>query len=67
MLGYQMLMDGEAAKARRALTPVAFHPHGGGVAEFAARVIAAIDAGGAEAGLKAWRDGGDKKTETAAK
>jgi hypothetical protein len=56
MLGHQMLLDGKGPEARAALAPAAYHPHGGGLAAFAARVIAAIDAGGAEAGLKAWRE-----------
>jgi tetratricopeptide (TPR) repeat protein len=56
MLGHQMLVDGKGPEARAALAPAAYHPHGGGLAAFAARVIAAIDAGGAEAGLKAWRE-----------
>lgn len=55
-LGYQMLQDGKGAEARAALAPVAYHPHGGGLAEFAARVIAAIDKDGAAAGLKAWNE-----------
>jgi predicted Zn-dependent protease len=55
-LGYQLLQDGKGPEARTALAPVAYHPHGGGIAEFAARVITAIDAGGAAAGLKAWEE-----------
>lgn len=55
-LGYQMLQDGKGPEARAALAPVAYHPHGGGMAEFASRVLAAIDSGGAEAGLKAWSE-----------
>lgn len=63
MLGYQMLQDGKAPEARAALAPVAYHPHGGGLAEFASRVVAAIDKGGAEAGLKAWNEKpADEKT-----
>ncbi len=57
MLGYQMLEDGKSADARAALAPVAYHPHGGGMAEFAGRVVTAIDAGGAVAG-QAGRQGG---------
>lgn len=56
MLGYQMLVDGKGPEARAALAPVAYHPHGGGMAEFAARVVTAIDSGGAQAGLKAWNE-----------
>jgi tetratricopeptide (TPR) repeat protein len=66
MLGYQMLQDGKAPDARAALAPVAYHPHGGGLAEFAAKVVAAIDKGGAEAGLKAWNEkpAGEKASES---
>jgi hypothetical protein len=56
MLGRQMLVDGKGEDARAALAPVAYHPHGGGLAEFAGRVVAAIDKGGTEAGLKAWSE-----------
>lgn len=56
MLGYQMLKDGNGPEARAALVPVAYNPHGGELAAFAGRVIAAIDQGGAEAGLEMWED-----------
>ena len=56
MLGHQYLEDGKAAEARAALAPAAYSPHGGPVADFAGRVIAAVDSGGAAAGLKAWAE-----------
>ena len=67
MLGHQYLVDGKGPEARAALAPAAYSPHGGPAAEFAARVIAAIDKGGAAAGLQAWNAGPEeKKAETAA-
>jgi len=52
---YVLLEQGKAPEARRLLGPVAFSPHGGGVATFASDVIAKIDAGGAKAALERWR------------
>jgi tetratricopeptide (TPR) repeat protein len=66
-LGYQMLQDGKGPEARAALAPVAFHPHGGNVAAFAARVVTAIDKGGASAGLQAWNEKPDSKNKPAEK
>lgn len=63
MLGHQMLLDGKGKDAREALAPAAYHPHGGGLAEFAGRVVAAIDSGGAEAGLKAWNEKPAEETD----
>jgi tetratricopeptide (TPR) repeat protein len=64
MLGYQYLEDGKGPDARAVLSRAAFSPHGGGLAEFAGKVIAAIDSGGATAGLKAW---GGKPEDTKGK
>ncbi|URW74479.1 hypothetical protein M9980_07745 [Sphingomonas donggukensis] len=50
----QYLADGKMALARRTLLPLAYDPHGGDQAGFAARLIAAIDAG--EAGAKLARE-----------
>ena len=55
-LAHQYLEDDKGPEARAALAPVAYSPHGGPLAEFAARVIAAIDANGAKAGLAAWNE-----------
>jgi predicted Zn-dependent protease len=67
MLGHQLLVDGKGPEARAALTAEAYNPHGGPVADFAGIVIAAIDQGGAAAGLKAWNAAGEEKKETAPK
>jgi hypothetical protein len=53
-LGRQMLIDGNARDAKALLAPVAYDPHSGEMGRHMAAVVAAIDAGGAEAGLKAF-------------
>ncbi|MET1111686.1 MAG: hypothetical protein ABWX67_09195 [Allosphingosinicella sp.] len=58
----QLLVDGKAAEARRALAPIAFDPHGGTFAQAVAAVIARLDSSGAEAALEAW-DSATKETE----
>jgi tetratricopeptide (TPR) repeat protein len=50
----QLLVDGKAAEARRALIPIAYDPHGGELAEAIAAVIAKLDSDGAKAALEAW-------------
>ncbi|GAO38134.1 hypothetical protein SCH01S_05_00020 [Sphingomonas changbaiensis NBRC 104936] len=66
LLGHQLLVDGKGPEARATLAAAAYSPHGGGMADLAGRVIAAIDKGGAGAGLKAWNEKGqDAQSETA--
>jgi tetratricopeptide (TPR) repeat protein len=48
----QMLKDGKAADARRALAPIAFDPHGGRLGEVAALILAKLDEGGAKAAFE---------------
>lgn len=43
MLAMQQLRDGAPAAARAALTPVAFNPHGGSLAEAARKVLSRMD------------------------
>jgi tetratricopeptide (TPR) repeat protein len=50
----QLLVDGKAAEARRALAPIAYDPHGGALGQAVASVIAKLDSGGAKAALEAW-------------
>lgn len=57
MVARQDLLDGRTAEARAVLSPLAFDPHGGEMAEAAARVIAAIDAGKGRDAIKAWNAG----------
>ncbi|WP_126174196.1 hypothetical protein [Altericroceibacterium xinjiangense] len=45
LASYQ-IMDGQLDRARATLMPLAFNPHGGGMAEAARQVIERIDAGG---------------------
>ncbi|MFD1611032.1 hypothetical protein ACFSCW_04370 [Sphingomonas tabacisoli] len=67
ILGHQLLVDGKGPDARAVLAAEAYSPHGGPMADFAGKVIAAIDQGGAAAGLKTWNAAGEeKKAETAA-
>ncbi len=56
----QLLVDGKAAEARRALTPLAYDPHGGTFGQAIAAVIAKLDSSGAKAALEAW-DSADKE------
>ncbi|MEP9401461.1 hypothetical protein [Sphingomonas sp. VNH70] len=49
-----LLETDRAADARRVLGPVAYAPHGGPSAIFAADLIAAIDGGGTKAALQRW-------------
>ncbi|MBO9624483.1 MAG: hypothetical protein J7500_17375 [Sphingomonas sp.] len=46
------LRDKKVADARETLRPLAFNPHGGGLAEYASKIVAAIDSGGEVAALK---------------
>jgi Flp pilus assembly protein TadD len=50
----QLLVDGRAAEARRALAPIAYDPHGGTLGQAVAAVIAKLDSSGAKAALEAW-------------
>jgi Flp pilus assembly protein TadD len=49
----QLLVDGKAADARRALAPIAYDPHGGTFRQAVAGVIAKLDSDGASAALDA--------------
>jgi len=51
-----LLKDDDTARARSLLAPLAYQPHGKGLAQFAALLVAKIDAGDA-AGAKAALDG----------
>lgn len=62
-VAYQMLKDGKAAEARKALAPIAFDPHGGKMAEVAALVIAKLDSGGTRAALELTRNLSDADKE----
>ncbi|MEG3182299.1 tetratricopeptide repeat protein [Sphingomonas sp. LT1P40] len=50
------LQDGNPAMARELLKPLAYDPHGGGLAKAAATLIAAIDAGKGTEGLRTLRE-----------
>jgi Flp pilus assembly protein TadD len=50
----QLLVDGKAADARRALAPIAYDPHGGALGQAISAVIAKLDSSGAKAALEAW-------------
>lgn len=52
MVAFQMLRDGRPQDARNALVPVAFDPHGGGISQAAAAVLAKLDSSGAKDALK---------------
>ncbi|HEX8124107.1 MAG TPA: hypothetical protein VF548_00830 [Allosphingosinicella sp.] len=58
----QLLVDGKAAEARRALTPIAYDPHGGALGQAIAAVIAKLDSSGPKAALETW-DSAEAKTE----
>ncbi len=57
-----LLETNRAADARRVLGPVAYAPHGGATATFAAELITIIDRDGAAAALTRWR-GGSKEQQ----
>lgn len=50
--GVVQLRDKKVAEARETLRPLAFNPHGGGLAEYATKIVTAIDSGGEAAALK---------------
>jgi tetratricopeptide (TPR) repeat protein len=52
MAAFQYLADNKPSEARTALAPVAFAPHGGGMAQAAAAIIAKIDSGAGKAALE---------------
>lgn len=52
-----LLKTDRPADAKRVLGPVAYAPHGGATASFAAELIAIIDRDGAAAALARWRNG----------
>ena len=54
-VAFQMLKDGRVDDARNALRPVAFDPHGGGIAKAAAAILAKLDAGGIKAALEGFQ------------
>jgi len=58
----QLLVDGNAPDARRALAPIAYDPHGGALGQAVAAVIAKLDSSGAKAALEAW-DNATKEAE----
>jgi Flp pilus assembly protein TadD len=59
----QLLVDGKAAEARRALAPIAYDPHGGTFGQAVADVLAKLDSVGARDALEAL----DAATEEARK
>jgi Flp pilus assembly protein TadD len=59
----QLLVDGRAAEARRALTPIAYDPHGGSLGQSISAVIAKLDSSGAKAALEAWDSEDEKEPE----
>jgi Flp pilus assembly protein TadD len=64
----QLLVDGKAADARRALAPIAYDPHGGALGQAISAVIAKLDSSGAKAALEAWdaaaKDSGKAPSES---
>jgi tetratricopeptide (TPR) repeat protein len=56
MMAFQHLQDNKAAEARQTLSPLAFNPHGGGMAKAAALVLDKLASGGVKAALEAWRE-----------
>ncbi len=58
-----LLETDRGAEARRALGPVAYAPHGGAAATFAAELIAIIDRDGAAAALARWRSGPQREAD----
>jgi tetratricopeptide (TPR) repeat protein len=62
----QLLVDGNAVEARRALAPIAYDPHGGTFGQAVAGVIAKLESSGTQAALEAWDSAtgeAGKKTE----
>lgn len=55
MVAFQMLKDGRVDDARNALRPVAFDPHGGGMAKAAAAILEKLNAGGTKAALEGFQ------------
>lgn len=55
MVAFQMLKDGRVDDARSALRPVAFDPHGGGMAKAAAAILTKLDAGGTKEALEGFQ------------
>jgi tetratricopeptide (TPR) repeat protein len=53
-VAHQLLLDGNAAAARRALAPIAYDPHGGELGKGVSAIIAKLDQGGTKAALEAW-------------
>jgi tetratricopeptide (TPR) repeat protein len=62
----QLLVDGKAAEARGALTPIAYDPHGGALGQAVAAVIAKLDSSGAKAALEAWDSATKEDSKTKA-
>jgi tetratricopeptide (TPR) repeat protein len=65
MMAYQHLQDKKEAQARQTLAPLAFDPHGGGMAKAAARILDKLASGGATAALEAWREPEEETPEAA--
>lgn len=63
-VAFQAIEDKDAALARRALAPLAFDPHGGGLRDYAAKAVALINAGKLDEAAKAMQgttvDGADE-------
>jgi tetratricopeptide (TPR) repeat protein len=60
-VAHRLLTDGKGKEARATLAPIAFSPHGGEAAELAAKIIAALDAGGTtQAALAIWKQPSDE-------
>lgn len=62
-VAFQAIEDKDAALARRALAPLAFDPHGGGLRDYAAKAVALIDAGKLDDAATAMRGGGSEQGE----
>jgi tetratricopeptide (TPR) repeat protein len=50
----QLLVDGQAAEARRALAPLAYDPHGGALGQAVTAIVARLDESGPKAALEVW-------------
>jgi tetratricopeptide (TPR) repeat protein len=52
----QLLADGRVEEARAALTPIAYDPHGGALAQAVTAILAKLDGSGAKAAIEAWEE-----------
>ncbi|MFL6843518.1 MAG: tetratricopeptide repeat protein [Allosphingosinicella sp.] len=62
-VAHQLLVDGKASEARRALAPIAYDPHGGELGQAIVQVIALLDEKGPKAALEAWDSAAKLKKE----